>query len=95
MFLSVNLLLQYYYLRKHDGSFSEHFYGLKRAILNTEESLNEKHRLLSLITIVLVPYLKRKVEEKIVIYKLQRAEGSLKSVSVYFVINIFVVKVCF
>lgn len=83
-FLGVNLLLQYYYLKKHDASFSEHFYGLKRVIVDSNQALSEKERLLSLVTIAVLPYFKRKLEEKIVLYRLQNAEGSLRDVSFVF-----------
>lgn len=81
--MCLNGLLQYYYLKKHDASFSEHFYGLKRATRNTLTPLSEKQRQVSLLVLTLLPYLKRKLEEKINIYKLQRAEGSLRNVRTF------------
>lgn len=80
-FLGFNLLLQLYYLRKHDASFSENFYGLKRVSLSSTEALNGKEKQISLLVIAIFPYVKRKLEEKINNYRIQKAEGSLRNVS--------------
>lgn len=83
-FLGINVLLQYYYLWKHDASFSENFYGLKRVTLNSTKPLSETQRQLSLLMLTVLPYFKRKLQEKITIYKVQKAEGTLRDVSVFF-----------
>ncbi|KAJ8956382.1 hypothetical protein NQ318_015120 [Aromia moschata] len=62
-FLVLNGLLQYHYLNHYDSSFSENFYGLKRTLVNNE-GLTKHHRELSLIFLVVLPYFKRKMEEK-------------------------------
>ncbi|KAF7282103.1 peroxisomal biogenesis factor 12 [Rhynchophorus ferrugineus] len=76
-FLVLNGALQLYYLKFYDSSFSENFYGLKRIILNGQ-GLRNYERDLSLVLLVLVPYIKRKIEDKVQIYRIQNAEGSLR-----------------
>ncbi|KAL1502651.1 hypothetical protein ABEB36_007765 [Hypothenemus hampei] len=76
-FACINGVLQFYYLKYYDASFSENFYGLKRLLLNGKP-LAKHERELSLIFLVAVPYFKRKVEEKLEIYRIEQAEGSLK-----------------
>lgn len=63
-----------------DSSFSENFYGLKRISLN-HDSLTKKHKELSLIFLVAIPYFKRKLDEKIAIIRIENAEGSIQKVS--------------
>ncbi|XP_066251862.1 peroxisome assembly protein 12 [Euwallacea similis] len=75
-FLACNGLLQCYYLMYYDASFSENFYGLKR-ILSNETQLTNREKEISLLFLVAVPYFKRKLEEKIQIYRIQNAEGQL------------------
>ncbi|XP_057668896.1 peroxisome assembly protein 12 [Diorhabda carinulata] len=77
-FAILNGLLQYHYLTYYDASFSENFYGLKR-LTSSNETLNKKHRELSLIFLVGLPYFKRKLEEKITVIRIEQAEGALKS----------------
>lgn len=62
-----------------DGSFAENFYGLKRVLLN-DKHLTDSHRKLSFLYIVVLPYLRRKLEEKVSEYKLEQAEGFVKNV---------------
>lgn len=76
----LNGALQYCYLMKYDASFAESFYGLKRVTIDNEK-LNDKQRWLCLITLTLLPYVQQKLQETISMYRLQKAEGSLKSVS--------------
>lgn len=76
-FLVLNGLLQYHYLVYYDSSFSENFYGLKRISLN-HDSLTKKHKELSLIFLVAIPYFKRKLDEKIAIIRIENAEGSIQ-----------------
>ncbi|XP_022907229.2 peroxisome assembly protein 12 [Onthophagus taurus] len=77
-FLVLNGLLQYYYIKKYDASFSEYFYGLKR-ISSDGKLLSDHQRKLSFLFLVILPYLKRKLEERINFYKIQNAEGVLTS----------------
>lgn len=62
-----------------DASFSENFYGLKR-ILGNGDKLNTHHKNLSLIFIVILPYLKKMVDEKQYIIRLEQAEGLIQKV---------------
>ncbi|CAG9854788.1 unnamed protein product [Phyllotreta striolata] len=77
VFLLLDGLLQYHYLAFYDASFSENFYGLRR-ISPAGDSLTKKHKELSLIFLVIIPYFKRKLDEKIAIIRLENAEGSLR-----------------
>ncbi|KAK0183106.1 hypothetical protein PV327_001176 [Microctonus hyperodae] len=68
--------LQNFYLNNYTASFSETFYGLKR--INPSNStinckLSEKQRKLSLILLVLYPYIQSKVQQ----YKLDEVDGKL------------------
>nr|CAH7746480.1 unnamed protein product [Callosobruchus chinensis] len=75
-FAVLNWLLQYNYLRNYDASFSENFYGLKRVCADGKH-LSNHHRELSLLFLVLVPYFKRKFDEKVTLYMLEEADGYL------------------
>ncbi|XP_023029936.1 peroxisomal biogenesis factor 12 isoform X2 [Leptinotarsa decemlineata] len=77
-FLCLNGLLQYYYLAYYDASFSENFYGLKR-VSRSHSNLSKKQREYSLIFLVILPYFKRKVEEKIALIRIEKAEGCLRN----------------
>ncbi|XP_011707998.1 PREDICTED: peroxisome assembly protein 12 isoform X2 [Wasmannia auropunctata] len=77
-YLIFNVLLQRYYLRKYSASFSETFYGLKRVtVVNSklQEELSHKQQILSLILIVILPYLKNKLMQLNSKYKLQEING--------------------
>ncbi|XP_060533168.1 peroxisome assembly protein 12 isoform X2 [Cylas formicarius] len=76
-FFALHGLLELYYLRYYDASFSENFYGLKRVASNGSE-LTKHDREISLIVLVALPYFKRKIDEKIQLYKIENAEGSLR-----------------
>ncbi|KAF5304228.1 hypothetical protein FQR65_LT08035 [Abscondita terminalis] len=76
VFLVINGLLQEHYLRTKGASFSEYFYSLQR-ISKTSKELTDFERKLSLLFIVVLPYLKRKFDEKVQLYKLEQAENSL------------------
>ncbi|GJQ85375.1 hypothetical protein Trydic_g10149 [Trypoxylus dichotomus] len=73
-FLACNMALQYYYLKNHDASFSEYFYGLKRTSLKNIP-LTQKQRYLCLLYLVLFPYLRQKLYKKLEVYKLEEAEA--------------------
>lgn len=76
-FLVLNGLLQYHYLKYYDASFSENFYGLKRVAADNAP-LTKRHKELSLIFLVALPYFKRKMEEKIAVMRIENAEGYLR-----------------
>jgi len=60
------------------ASFSETFYGLKRVtVINSklQEKLSHKEQILSLILIVIFPYLKNKLVQFISKYKLQEIDS--------------------
>ncbi|XP_018562005.1 peroxisome assembly protein 12 [Anoplophora glabripennis] len=76
-FLVLNGLLQYHYLKYYDASFSENFYGLKRVVADNGK-LTKRHKELSLIFLVALPYFKRKMEEKIAVIRIENAEGYLR-----------------
>lgn len=60
------------------ASFSETFYGLKRITVDNselKEELSSKQRLLSLLLLVLVPYLKQKLARLSMRYQLEEADG--------------------
>lgn len=93
----LNGVLEFYYLKHYgkvsssscnhyylhffvDASFSENFYSLKR-ILGNGGNLKEYNKNISLIFIVVLPYLRRKLNEKYYIIRLENAEGLLQKVS--------------
>ncbi|XP_076180077.1 peroxisomal biogenesis factor 12 isoform X2 [Ptiloglossa arizonensis] len=77
-YLIFNIILQHYYLKKYSASFSEVFYGLKRiGITNfkVRHNLSKKQEKLSLVLMVLFPYLKNKLSELSQSYKLEEIDG--------------------
>ncbi|XP_072394885.1 peroxisome assembly protein 12 [Diabrotica undecimpunctata] len=76
-FVVLNGLLQYHYLAHYDASFAENFYGLKRVSSNGD-AITKRHRELSLIFLVGIPYFKRKIDEKVAIIRIENAEGSIR-----------------
>lgn len=79
-YLIFNVLLQRYYLRRYSASFSETFYGLKRVtVVNSklQEKLSHQQQILSLILVVTFPYLKNKLVQLSLKYKLQEIDGSI------------------
>lgn len=77
-YLIFNTFLQRYYLNKYSASFSETFYGLKRiALVNGKfyDQLSKKQKYLSLICIVLIPYLREKLSKLSYRYKLEEIDG--------------------
>ncbi|KAJ8980407.1 hypothetical protein NQ317_009402 [Molorchus minor] len=83
LFLASNLPEKFSWLNKYYEEaflmplFSENFYGLKRVVSN-RESLTQHHKELSLIFLVVLPYFKRKLEEKIAVIRIESAEGYLR-----------------
>lgn len=63
-----------------DSSFSENFYGLKRLLLNGK-ALTLREKELSLIFLVVLPYFKRKIDDKVQMYRIEEAEGYLRKVN--------------
>ncbi|XP_031551332.1 peroxisome assembly protein 12-like [Actinia tenebrosa] len=77
----MDYVLQNFYLKKYSGTFSEHFYGLKRlsiwtssstqingspqstGVADTQSKLTDRQRYYSLLTIVVIPYLKLKLDQ--------------------------------
>ncbi|XP_071448020.1 peroxisome assembly protein 12 [Hetaerina americana] len=60
-YLLMNIIVQHNYLRKHGSSFSENFYGLVRVPINSEK-LTRSHLWKSIFTLVIVKYLKIKLD---------------------------------
>lgn len=58
IYLVIHGAIEFLYLKAYDGLFSETFYGMKRANLNT----NFK-RVISIVFSVVIPYLKAKLDE--------------------------------
>ncbi|XP_076758183.1 peroxisomal biogenesis factor 12 isoform X2 [Xylocopa sonorina] len=77
-FLIFNTILQRHYSNKYSASFSEAFYGLKRiAVIDSkvERDLSKEQKKLSLMLIVLFPYIKNKLSRLSNEYKLEQADG--------------------
>lgn len=69
-----------------DASFSEYFYGLQRVSVgadtnNNGQSITIHERNLSMIYLVLLPYLKIKIEQRLAVYRLELADNILTDVS--------------
>jgi len=58
-----DLLLQNYYLKHYSASFSENFYDIKRVLSSNGNNLPQSHRWRSLIAIVIIPYIRLKLDE--------------------------------
>lgn len=71
IFTLLDLLLQQHYLSRTSASFSEHFYGLKRIVAGSSQQLQRpasaglprEHLWKSTVFLVLLPYLKVKLEK--------------------------------
>ncbi|XP_015430441.1 PREDICTED: peroxisome assembly protein 12 [Dufourea novaeangliae] len=78
-YLIFNVILQKHYFKKYSASFSEAFYGLKRiAIIDSKirQKLPKKRAKLSLVLLVLFPYLKSKLYQLAQRYRLEEADDS-------------------
>ncbi|KAJ2723548.1 ubiquitin-protein ligase peroxin 12 [Coemansia sp. Benny D115] len=65
-YAAVMLLVEKYYLRNYGGSFTEHFYGLKRtrqAKIRGSDGLTRGDQWRSLIVLVVVPVLKSRLDQ--------------------------------
>ncbi|XP_034190374.1 peroxisomal biogenesis factor 12 [Osmia lignaria lignaria] len=94
-YLIFNVILQRYYLKKHSASFSEAFYSLKRiAIENSsnQRELSKQQKGISLILLVLFPYLKNKFFQLSQRYKLEKIDGYLPQTKWEKLYRIFIVK---
>lgn len=60
VYLVFDAIVQYVHLKSFSSSFAEHFYGLKRIKINTENT--NVPLIISLITLVIIPYLKKKLD---------------------------------
>ncbi|XP_012266946.2 peroxisome assembly protein 12 [Athalia rosae] len=78
-YLVFNSALQYHYLKKYSASFSETFYGLKRASLveGSEGYLTNTQRKFSLLLLVLFPYIRNKSFTLAERYKFDAADGKV------------------
>lgn len=68
------------------ASFSEHFYGLKRisAVKLNTQTIAFQEKKLCFILLVILPYLKIKIEEKLTQYRFELADGVLLNVIFFF-----------
>lgn len=60
VYLVFDAIVQYVHLKSFAGSFAEHFYGLKRIKLDTKDT--NVPIVISFITLVIIPYLKKKLD---------------------------------
>ncbi|XP_017888589.1 peroxisome assembly protein 12 [Ceratina calcarata] len=77
-YLIFNAILQRYYFNKYSASFSEAFYGLKRVVATdskVKRNLSNEQKKLSLILIVLFPYVRSKLSQLSEKYKLEELDG--------------------
>jgi len=65
VFLFIDLILHTHYLKNHSSSFAENFYSLKRIPLKCDDKsyLSKKIRLKSILFLVVLPYLKHRIDE--------------------------------
>lgn len=76
LYVVAEFLLQRQYLNTKGSSFSEAFYGLQRVVSHSTNAELPKRKLqLSLICLTVLPYLRRKLENIAVKYKLEEADG--------------------
>lgn len=78
--ITILLFIHFFFLIS-EASFAECFYGLRRVPVDLNSKLTTADKTLSLIYLITLPYLKRKLEEHLEIYKIQRDEGTLDNVS--------------
>lgn len=77
-----NTILQRHYLRKYSASFSETFYGLKRIAVDdskVQQTLSKSQERLSLLLLVLYPYLKSKLHDLSQKYKLEQLDSRMST----------------
>lgn len=82
-FLSVNFVLQYYYLKAFNASFSEAFYGLRRIKAfseNVKSKLPPKVFAASLFFLVITPYLNNKLNQVILHYEEEQISGKTANI---------------
>ena len=68
LFLVFYGILQFKYLFQYDATFGENFYGMKRVFYDSKKGkyfrLNNKQRIIALISILLFPYLRHRMDKK-------------------------------
>jgi len=64
LFLLLNGAVQQYYIRVYGGSLSEVFYGLCRTTWSTPEKLTKASKISIFVCLVILPYLRTKIEKK-------------------------------
>ncbi|KAL0487471.1 peroxin [Acrasis kona] len=63
IFLIIQLIVERHFLHVYDATFSEHLYGLERTSRQkTQSRLTPKQRRISLLLMILIPYLKNKLD---------------------------------
>ncbi|XP_017799592.1 PREDICTED: peroxisome assembly protein 12 [Habropoda laboriosa] len=78
VYLIFNAILQQYYFNKYSASFSEAFYSLKCiSVVNSKvkHKLSKEQKKLSIILIVLFPYIKNKLSQLSQQYKREEVDG--------------------
>ncbi|KAK2710819.1 hypothetical protein QYM36_012114, partial [Artemia franciscana] len=82
VYVIADLVVQYYCLKQFGGSMAENFYGLERVSANCEEKgrkfLKAKDRYWSILFLVVIPYIRRKVEIYFREWRLCYADGILR-----------------
>ncbi|KAE9532123.1 hypothetical protein AGLY_010325 [Aphis glycines] len=78
IFLTLNTVCQYLYLKKYGGTFSENFYDLTRVSYSTNSKPTNNQLYLGLALVVCIPYLRNKcdmyIDQLQIKYKLQLKE---------------------
>lgn len=81
-YLVLDLLVQHYYLHHYCSSFAENFYSMKRVSTVSNDKptskLEKKVIKKSLLFLVLVPYLKAKIDEQFEKWREKSADGLLR-----------------
>lgn len=84
--LILDLLIEYNYLRSYRSSYAENLYGLMRNILNTTSGSSKSKLIsLSLVSLVLIPYVKHKFDKYFeeLTYKETRTADELRMIRLY------------
>lgn len=81
LYMCFSLVIQYYYLKNYDATFSERFYSLKRIpidnyIKNSAVRISGKQKFLSLVFSVFFPYVRNKI--RVIVESLENEEYKLQ-----------------
>lgn len=76
LYLLLSTLLHTHYLNETDGSFGESFYGLCRKRCDNK-AFGSNDKLMSLLWLTAIPYVCLKLEQKLMMYRLQVVDGIL------------------